>query len=144
MAVRDRRYDHLSGIDGHASIALDSSGKAHISYYDYTNKDLKYATNASGAWVTTMVDSSGSVGGYTSIALDSSGKAHISYYDGYPNYNLEYATNASGTWVTTAVDSRVVRYTSIALDTSDKAHISYYDHRQIVISSMPQMHQVHG
>ena len=47
------------------SIALDSENKAHISYEDIediTNADLKYATNASGSWVITTVDSSGSIG----------------------------------------------------------------------------------
>ena len=48
--------------DFFTSIALDTAGKAHISYYDNTNDDLKYATNASGAWVTTRVDSSGDMG----------------------------------------------------------------------------------
>ena len=126
---QEERVDTSSGeVDSFASIALDSKGKAHISYYDVTNYDLKYATNASGAWVITTVDSSGSVGGYTSIALDSKGKAHISYFD-ITNGDLKYATNASGTWVTTTVDSSgsVGMYTSIALDSSGKAHISYED-----------------
>lgn len=29
--------------EGHNSIALDDSGRAHISYWDYANRDLKYA-----------------------------------------------------------------------------------------------------
>jgi hypothetical protein len=110
------------------SIKLGSSNKAYISYYDVTNGDLKYATNASGSWVATAVDSTGDVGKYTSIALDSSNKAYISYFD-VTNGVLKYATNASGSWVATAVDSTgdVGKYTSIALGSSNKAYISYFD-----------------
>jgi hypothetical protein len=118
------------------SVAVDSSDKVHISYCDVTNEDLKYATNASGSWVTTTVDSSGSVGRHTSIALDSSDKVHISYYD-FTNDALKHATNASGSWVMETVDSGLgyseayygylQRCTSIAVDGSDKVHINYYD-----------------
>jgi hypothetical protein len=51
----------------------------HISYYDATNDDLKYATNASGSWVFQPVDTAGYVGEYTSIALDSNNNVHISF-----------------------------------------------------------------
>ena len=63
----------------------------HISYYDSTNGNLKYATNASGAWVTTNVDLVGDAGIFTSIAIDGTGKVHISYYEG-DNGTLKYAT----------------------------------------------------
>ena len=120
--------DSSNQVGPYTSIALDTSGKAHISYYDFGNRDLKYTTNATGTWVTSTLDSSGDVGEYTSLALDSSGNVHISYYDD-TNFNLKYATNATGTWVTTTVDISpfVGLYTSIALDTSGKAHISYSD-----------------
>ena len=112
----------------YTSIAVDTSGNAHISYFESVNGDLKYVTNASGSWVTTTVDSAGDVGAYNSIALDTAGKAYISYYD-LTNFSLKYATNASGNWVTTTVDSAgdVGRWTSIALDTAGKAYISYFD-----------------
>ena len=64
-----------------ASLALDTSGHAHISYQDYENRDLKYATNVSGSWVTTTVDSYGWVGFTSSIAIDASGHVHIIYFD---------------------------------------------------------------
>lgn len=119
---RYETVDKLSDVGKYASLALDTSGKAHISYYDNTNGDLKYATNSSGDWTTAIVANSG--GEYTSIALDRAGKAHISYYSGF----LWYATNASGSWITEAVDSGIIKgqYNSIALDKSGNAHISYY------------------
>lgn len=110
-------------------IAVDSNGKIHVSYYDVTNGDLRYAYNTSGTWVTEAVDTGGDVGQYTSIALDSSNKAYISYYD-VTNTALKYATNTSGSWVATTVDNTGTdkgQFTSLALDSGGKAHIAYYD-----------------
>jgi hypothetical protein len=110
------------------SIALDTGGKVHISYHDFTNDDLKYATNATGSWVTSTIDSSGDVGEYNSIAVDTGGKVHISYYD-WTNGDLKYAKNVSGSWFTYTIESLgyVGRFTSIAVDTGGKVHISYRD-----------------
>jgi hypothetical protein len=122
--------DSNPSVGAYASLALDRSGKAHISYYDDTNDGPKYATNASGAWVTSTVDSSEGVGRGTSIALDSSGKVHISYYDS-TNDVFKYATNAYGMWLTTTIDSSTgdyyEYYSSIALDVSGNVYISYHD-----------------
>ena len=110
-----------------ASLALDASGHAHISYQDNYNRDLKYATNVSGSWVTTTVDSYGWVGFTSSIAIDASGHAHISYFVSN-TYDLKYVTNASGSWVTTMVDNGYMMFdNSIAVDSSGHAHISYQD-----------------
>jgi hypothetical protein len=77
------------------SIAIGSNDAVHISYYDATNKDLKYATCASScssasSWTTTSVDTTGIVGSYTSIAIDSNDAVHISYRDS-TNSDLKYA-----------------------------------------------------
>jgi len=93
----------------YSSIALDTSGKAHISYYDLDwyarsvdsfGRDLEYATNAFGSWMTTTVDSWGNVGASTALALDSSGNTHIGYYDA-TNGSLKYATLITSPTVTT-------------------------------------------
>jgi C1A family cysteine protease len=109
------------------SLAVDGSGHVHISYYDITNRALKYATNASGAWVAETVDAEADPGNYgTSIAVDTDGSAHISYYGGL---DLMYATNRSGSWEKSIVDfpGDVGMYSSIALDANGYAYISYYE-----------------
>ena len=123
--------DSDSYVGEYSSIAVDSNNNVHISYYKGQDLlggsayDLKYATNASGAWVTTTIDSTGTVGTYTSLAIDSNDNVHISYRD--EGNGLKYATNASGSWVTTVIDSNSAQFTSLALDSNDKVHISYYE-----------------
>ena len=112
----------------YSSIALDSSGNPHISYYDTIRFDLKYAVKSGGSWTKTTVDAGGSVGRHNSITLDSSGNPHISYYD-TTNASLKYAVKSRGNWAISTVDTggNVGMSTSIALDSSGNPHISYYD-----------------
>jgi hypothetical protein len=107
-----------------SSIAVDSDNKVHISYFDNSNEALKYATNASGSWVTYVVDSGRSYYyDYSArIAVDSNNKVHISYYgDGF-----KYATNASGSWAISSVDTGGW-CNSIGVDSNNAVHISYFD-----------------
>jgi hypothetical protein len=108
------------------SIAVDTSFNPHISYYDDTNDDLRYAYYDGSSWDTGRVDYYGSVGEYTSIALDASDNPHISYYDS-TNSDLKYAYYDGSSWQLESVDTTgYVGYcTSIALDASDNPHVSY-------------------
>jgi PKD repeat protein/ribosomal protein L40E len=110
------------------SIALDSSGNPHISYFDSTNGDLKYARWTGYSWYIRTVDSTGDLGYSPSIALDSSGNPHISYFD-YTNSALKYARWTGLVWLTETVDSigSVGIQPSLALDSSGNPHISYRD-----------------
>ncbi|MBI5195329.1 MAG: hypothetical protein HZA10_03290 [Nitrospirae bacterium] len=100
----------------------------HISYRDTTNQDLKYATNSSGSWITSTIDSTYTTGWDTSIAIDSNNKVHISYKS-ETNGDLRYATNVSGSWVTSTIDANGWdgAFSSIGIDSNDKVHIAYYD-----------------
>ena len=116
------------GIIGqYTSLALDSSDYPAISYYDFSNKDLKYAKWDGLAWIPETVDSSGyDVGKYSSLALDASGIPRISYYNASSG-EVIYASQDSGSWITEKVDPTggAGGYTSLALDASDNPHVSY-------------------
>jgi hypothetical protein len=122
----------LGDVGQYTSIALEpvTAGidDAHISYYDVTNGDLKYALLPGGNLPATIatIDNEGNVGQYSAIALAGS-TVHISYYDA-GNSDLKYATNGSGAWVVTTLDSPgdVGLFTSIAVS-NGSPHISYYD-----------------
>lgn len=72
------------------SLKLDSHDLPKISYYDSTNKVLKYTIAYSSTSETVLIDdSSADIGQFTSLALDSAGKPRISYYDA-ANKTLKY------------------------------------------------------
>src|SRR5207244_1182118 len=84
----------------YTSLAVDGSGRVHVSYSDGTNVDLKYATCAASCttaanWQTVVVDQTGFVGAYTSLAVDGSGRVHVSYQgDADPQYPTRAAAGA--------------------------------------------------
>ena len=130
-----------SGAGWYPSIAIDSSGFAHFSYWASNPWRLYYATNQSGIWTYEIVENSKV--SYTSIALDGYDSPHISYYadgsgdlkyakrvgaGGNCGYNVGSVT-PNGTWDCQIVDATddVGSYSSLALDSSDVPHISYRD-----------------
>jgi hypothetical protein len=128
--------DSTGDVGGTPSITLGTDGLPVISYYDYTNGDLKVArcSNAacsSGNWLVT-VDSTGDVGLYTSIMLGADGLPVISYYD-YTNGDLKVAHCGNATCnsnnILTTVDTNgdVGYFTSITLGADGLPVISYQE-----------------
>ncbi|MEW6407977.1 MAG: chitobiase/beta-hexosaminidase C-terminal domain-containing protein [Patescibacteria group bacterium] len=126
--------DSSNDVGEYSSIAIDTNGKVHISYIDETNRDLKYATNISGLWIYSTLDSASDVLG-SSLALDSNNKVHIVYYD-WTDGDLKYATNVSSGsgcaisgWSCTTIDSvdDLGLFSAITIDSNNNVHISYYD-----------------
>jgi hypothetical protein len=98
----NRNIDSQRYVGLYSSLALDTADNAHISYMDDTYDDLRYATNSSGAWVTSVISSTGNVGDSSSIALVGN-VPHVAFYD-LEGGDLEYATLSGSNWITTTVD----------------------------------------
>ncbi|MBI5234707.1 MAG: hypothetical protein HY886_00445, partial [Deltaproteobacteria bacterium] len=129
--------DSTGYIGQYASLALNPSDMMpRISYYDYTNGDLKYAYCGAGYtsagcglaanWTKQTIDNSSStdVGGYTSLTYNPvTNRPAVSYYD-FANKDLmyayygDYSTSsvnlgaATQAFATTFGEPEVVRYTN--------------------------------
>jgi len=112
-----------------SSVALDSADNPHISYYDETNKDLKYAYWNGSAWVKETLQSTGDVGMYTSLKIYApTNTRHMCYYDA-TNGALWYAQHSGGIWQFQIVHNLGdVGYScSLDLTAAGEPAISYYD-----------------
>jgi hypothetical protein len=130
--------DPTSDAGRYTSLALDGTGRVHVSHYDITRADLRYATCAAacttpGNWQGAAIDTTGNVGLWTSLAVDGTSRLHVSYWDG-TNGHLKYATcvatcGTAGSWQVIAVDQAgaVGEYTSLALGVGGALHVSYFD-----------------
>jgi hypothetical protein len=74
--------DATGAVGKYCSMVFDSWSLPHVSYYDETNGNLKYAYYDGSTWTPQTVDSNGNVGLWTSIATEpGTNIPHISYYD---------------------------------------------------------------
>jgi hypothetical protein len=110
------------------SMALDASDHPHISYYEGSADDLKYAYWNGSTWQTETVDATGSVGMCSSIALDSFDYPHIAYWD-WENNGVKYARWDGADWQIGMVEPGIVVVYNISismeLDAQDHPHITY-------------------
>ncbi|MEK6606239.1 MAG: hypothetical protein AABZ30_01130, partial [Myxococcota bacterium] len=144
--------DVANQVGRYASIDLDpASGVLHVSYYDSTALDLKYARcdfpatacDAQAEWTKMTIDTSGDSGRWSSIALGA-GRPHVAYSSGA---TLKHAWCDAGdatcatslaawsfeTVTNNDVSANYGEYASLgvapagASGATDRVHVSYYD-----------------
>jgi hypothetical protein len=127
--VDDDIGDVDSYVWGSASLALDSNGVPHISYYDFTNRNLKCANKLSGTWATQVVDDTAVVSRRSSIGIDSNNVVHICYQQLVDAnvVSLKYAVGNAEQWQLDEVKDfdQPDAYLSIACDDDDRPHICF-------------------
>ena len=105
----------------YSAIAIDSTGLAHISYYDAVNNDLKYAKGFDNAWTIETVDSEGFTGYYNEITLDSNDLPYISFAGNW----LKLAHFSGMEWtITPIVDLDSSSFTTVVLDLNEYPHLT--------------------
>lgn len=83
ISVIDSGGGEGSNVGWFAAIAIDPGDRVHISYYNVSRGDLKYA-RYDGQWTTRSLDvtNTRNIGLFTSIAIDRFGRPGIAYMDG--------------------------------------------------------------
>ena len=126
-----RQVDVTGSVGWGASLALDTTDKPHIAYYEMTKwmreSSLKYATDTGENWKVETVDTGLGNPDNASLALDALGNPHIAYYDG-TEYNLKYASKSAAGWTRETVDPgpQVGWYSSLKLDAHGNPRIAYW------------------
>lgn len=124
-----RLYDKLSvAIDADNAIHLLSQNKDED--YDYS---FNYTTNASGEWLSSVIDDENNLCHEHCLAVDGNGHAHAAFFQEDTN-SLMYATNATGEWKTRTIDSpgKNSGPCSIAVDSANRLHLSYANENDYV------------
>lgn len=124
-----RQVDQTS-LDGWTiSLAVDTSGRAHLAYFGAPDVGLMYGIWDGSKWEVRSVDANARY--YAAMALDSAGHPHIAYYHDAGNdiANLQYAQWTGSAWHFETVDTAPgsYAYISLVLDATDQPHISYQD-----------------
>ncbi|MGC3957483.1 MAG: S8 family serine peptidase [Verrucomicrobiota bacterium] len=118
----DGQWSGVTTIDGgsdaghYVSLAMTSTGKPAVAYYDAYNADLKYSIYNGKGWSTATVDSKLSTGMYPSLTFDRYDNPLITYYY-KTGGDLRAAYNDGSAWSVSTIESTndVGRYSSVAL-----------------------------
>ena len=130
-----------SRIDGYGlflDIAVDSGGRARISYYDHTDKVLRYGERTASGWILETVDASRAcVGRFNSLAMTADDGVVIAYFSemgmcALYGSEVRCARREQGKWMTQriGVSEGWTANPRLALDSMGQPHVTYNDSYQ--------------
>jgi hypothetical protein len=97
--------DARGDVGSQLSLAVDTTGKVGIAYYDATNTAVKYASFNGVKWSTRTIESAKNVGSSPSLAFDIDGNAYLAYYrKSSGDLKLGVLNRDAGTWTTSTID----------------------------------------
>jgi subtilisin family serine protease len=100
-----KTIDSRGNVGSQLSIAVDSTGKVSVAYFDNTNTAVKYANFNGVKWSTRTIESAKHVGTSPSLAFDIDGNAFVAYYRKTTgDLKLARLNRDAGTWTTQTVD----------------------------------------
>ena len=112
------------------SMTVDSQGKIHTTFVDYTNGDLKYAYGESQNWNVSTVTVPSEVWNVgiqgSALVLDSNDQPHICYfrYQNETTGEISYAQFDGANWTIYDVPGQNT-YCQLAIDSDDIVHMTY-------------------
>ena len=130
--------DDAPGVGIYASLAIDSTGKPAIAYYDRYNEDLKFARWNGSSWTISVIDSAQFSGFGTLVLFDASNVPQVAYIgmDSIGNYLVKFTRWNGSSWAAyPAVDTKTDRYFSLALDKFGQPHLSYFGDNGLMYAS---------
>ena len=94
VVIASTAVDQPGDVGRYTSLAIGPDGRRHITYFDNTNRNLKYASCAgncasAGAWSKGVVDNA-DVGAGSSLAIGLDGRRNVTYAD-LGNNRLKFA-----------------------------------------------------
>jgi len=131
LVYYDNERTYLDGdpeyVGGGNSLAFDTTGIPHITYFNHSKDSLIHTWSNNSEWIKEIIDDRAD-GDITSFIISNNNSLHVSYvsYD-YPIYTLKYAAKNKETWYNKSIldSSNMSKWSSLSLDDNYKTHIAY-------------------
>ncbi len=139
VIIASTAVDQSGDVGRYTSLAIGANGRRHITYYDNTSKNLKYATcpfdcTFAGSWSKGVVDNGGNVGAGSSLEIGPDGRRYVTYAD-LSNNSLKFATcpaaslcTAAADWVRATIDpdGSASLYSALAVGPDEAKEVAYF------------------